>query len=372
MTTSERGFVTLTVTLLVMIMAISVAVFTTRNKVTENRIQLNEVRHEQAFEAAESGLEYAVSQIHKNPQGSLSFTLTNAQVAGAQTTFTTTSVEDAVAFTNSSGQAVIYSVARVSSTGTSQDGSTTETHRQTLVVTPVVKTGPSAPLTVGGSMTVGGSFSVAANPNGGGRGVPVSIWMSTPVDLSGNVMTCGQQEFSGGNCSSAVYSGKDSPGIDIVDNDPSFPSDLFAFTFGIDSSNWRDLESDANYIFNDCSSLTGSEAGLIIIEGNCDLKASLGSESAPVLLLVVDGDLTMNASYSFHGVVFSFHTAPSVSTKFKANGTAEVDGSIIANHDVDITSGTFGVRSEELGTGGGNPFQKIKRVWRLPGSWRDW
>ncbi|EKE68259.1 hypothetical protein B3C1_17167 [Gallaecimonas xiamenensis 3-C-1] len=364
---------TLTITLIIMVMAIGVAVFTARNKVTESRIQLNEVRHEQAFEAAESGLEYAVAQIRKNPAvGSMSFNLASAQVAGAQTSFTVTSTEDAVTFSNSSGETVIYPVAKLSATGTSEDGSTTEVHRQTLVVTPVVNAGPASPLTVGGNMTVGGAFSVGANPNGGGRGVPVSIWMSEPVNLSGNVKTCGQQEFVGGDCTSAVYSSKDNPGIDVVDGDPAFPSDLFAYTFGISSTNWQDIKSDASYLLSNCNALTGAETGLIVVEGDCDLKVNMGSQTNPALILVVDGDLTLNANKSYYGVIFSFHTSDTVVTDFKANGAASMNGAIIANHDVAISNGTFGVRFDELALGNVTTSSSFQRVWRLPGSWRDW
>lgn len=372
-TSNSRGFVTLTITLIIMVMAVGVAVFTARNKVTENRILLNEIRHEQAFEAAESGLEYALARLRKDATvGALGFTLTNANVSGAQTTFSVTSVEDSVAFTSTSGESVIYPIARLTASGNSQDNSTTETHLETVVVTPIVTVGPTSPLTVGGNMTVGGSFSVAANPNGSGRGVPVSIWMKEPVDLSGSVKTCGQQEWNGGDCTSAIYSSKNNPGIDIVDNDPSFPSDLFAYVFGYSSANWQDVKSDASYLLTSCSSLTGSETGLIVVEGDCDLKVNIGSQTNPALILVVDGDLTLNANKNYYGVIFSFHTDPSVSTSLKANGTAEMNGALLANHDVDISSGTFGVRFDELALGNIKTGSAFQRVWRLPGSWRDW
>ncbi|WP_115717419.1 pilus assembly PilX N-terminal domain-containing protein [Gallaecimonas mangrovi] len=373
MTSKAKGFVTLTVTLIIMVMAIGVAVFTARNKVNENRILLNEVRYEQAFEASESGIEYAMAQVRKNAQqGALAFTLNSSAISAAQTTFTLTSIEDAVDFTSTYGESVTYPVANLVAVGTSQDGSTTQTHRQTLVVTPVVSVGPTSPLTVGGTMTIGGSFSVAANPNGSGRGVPISVWMSDPVDLSGSVKTCGQQEWSNGDCTSATYSSKDSRGIDIVDNDANFPDDLFAYIFGISSDNWQDIKSDASYLLDDCSSLTGSESGLIVVQGECDLKVNLGTQAEPALLLVVDGDLTLNANNSFYGVIFSFHTDPAVSTTFKSNGTAEMNGALIANHDVSITSGTFGVRFDELALANVKAGSSFQRVWRLPGSWRDW
>jgi hypothetical protein len=41
-------------------------------------------------------------------------------------------------------------------------------------------------------MVAGGSFDVGANPNGGGAGVPLSIWSKEPVTVSGNAMTQGE------------------------------------------------------------------------------------------------------------------------------------------------------------------------------------
>ncbi|WP_341503073.1 pilus assembly PilX N-terminal domain-containing protein [Gallaecimonas sp. GXIMD4217] len=369
----SRGFVTLTVVIILMILVIAVSVFTAKNKVMEQRIISNEVRYQQAFEAAESGLEYGIGQVRGNPQiGGMSFTLASGSVSGASHTFSVAAVEGTYAFTSPAGESLTYPVVDLTSTGQSLDGTSTQVHRQTLLIRPIVATGPAAPLTVGGSMVVGGSFSVAANPNAGGRGVPVSIWMDTPVDLSGSVKTCGQGEWDDGDCTVATYSSKDNAGIDVLDADPDFPDDLFAHVFGIPSGEWSRIKNEATQILTSCAGLTNQSYGLIVVEGPCDLKTDLGTQESPVILLVVDGDLTLNASYDFYGIIFSFHTDPAVETDFKANGTAAMNGSLVANHDVEISNGNFGVRYDELALSNIAISASFQRITRLPGSWRDW
>ena len=63
---------------------------------------------------------------------------------------------------------------------------------------------PAAPLTIAGGMAVSGNFTVVANPNGGGPGVPLSVWTNGNVDLTnGSGQTCHQGDYSGG-CSAYI------------------------------------------------------------------------------------------------------------------------------------------------------------------------
>ncbi|MCG6220715.1 hypothetical protein, partial [Vibrio diabolicus] len=89
---------------------------------------------------------------------------------------------------------------------------------------------PAAPLTVAGGMAVSGNFTVVANPNGGGPGVPLSIWTNGNVDLTnGSGQTCHQGDYSGG-CSANI-SQKGDKQSDIKDNDTDFPTDLVWYLF---------------------------------------------------------------------------------------------------------------------------------------------
>ena len=90
-----------------------------------------------------------------------------------------------------------------------------------------------------GNIPLNGNFTVVANPNSAGKGVPVSVWSKITIDnLSGTAATCqlGEYLLAGDNCTGAdVISSSAGKGADIVDNDPLFPSDVFQYVFGVPS-----------------------------------------------------------------------------------------------------------------------------------------
>ena len=64
-----------------------------------------------------------------------------------------------------------------------------------------------------------------------------------------------------------------------------------------------------------CSSLGSTSTGIYIVQGNCVLPDNVGDVSSPVVLIVKDGDLTLNADKTFNGIIFAYSsTKPSVTT----------------------------------------------------------
>jgi hypothetical protein len=142
------------------------------------------------------------------------------------------------------------------------------------------------PLMASGTIDITGTMQLVTNPNGGGTGVPVSVWTRRNVDASGTPDTCYADEFfrlgaksnsppswypsgetranqtltcddcscpSGGTLSS-VSGSACGEGPDILDVDSNacgvardtvpteFPCDTFRHIFGIPA--WRDTDSD--------------------------------------------------------------------------------------------------------------------------------
>lgn len=123
-----------------------------------------------------------------------------------------------------------------------------------------------------------------------------------------------------------------------------------------------------------CSSLGATSTGIYIVDKgvDCGLSNVVGSAASPVVLIVRDGDLTLNGNLVFNGIIFAHSDDPTVPPDVKANGTATVNGSLIANAPLNITSGTFNVKYDQAvldGVQQGARFQITKMV---PGSWRDW
>ncbi|PTC00877.1 hypothetical protein C9975_05180, partial [Thalassospira xiamenensis] len=228
---------------------------------------------------------------------------------------------------------------------------------------------------VKGGINVSGNFQVVANPNGGGDGVPLSIWTDGIVDVNGSGSTCGQQEFSNGECSSRPLSERGEHGIDILDQDPNFPADLLDYLFGIASEDWRDLKEQATAELANCDNLSSAPSGLLWVAGDCNVSSNtiVGSMAEPVVLIVQDGDLRMNGGAEVNGLVLSF-TTPEDTTgphELTMNGGAVVNGAVLANHPANLANGTLTVRFDGDVLANITNNDAFRRVSRVGGSWHD-
>lgn len=264
-------------------------------------------------------------------------------------------------------------------TGSSIDGSAGQaTVRVQAVIMPTVVGTPDSPLMLAAGMAVGGNFMVVANPNGGGPGVPLSIWTKEHVELTtGSGTTCGQQEWANGTCSSSPYSEPGRVESDILDDDATFPSDLLQYVFGVkdDAAGMLTLEQRAKALLTNCDTLNTSSSGFYIVDGECNPKGIIGSQAKPVVLLIRNGDLVMNGNLQVFGIVFSYDSHPAVAPTYdlKMSGGATVWGSLIANHEVGNANGTYNaVYDAEALSNIQNNNQDFVSLYKVPGSWRDW
>ena len=175
---------------------------------------------------------------------------------------------------------------------------------------------PSVPLITKSSFPPSGSAEVVPNPNSGGIGVPVSVWMnandSCPggevVDPSrGSWATCEMHEWyaidsladddiacpPSTTCSCAesesisyTHGSSDILGIDLVADD-EFPCDLFQYYFGVPSADYEVVKGYAKIIDN-CDGLGPDSFGIYWATGpECFINANtqVGSLGAPVILI---------------------------------------------------------------------------------------
>jgi len=380
-TKPTRGFVTLTVTLIVIVMVILVSLMTGRILVGDKRISANELRYREALANAEAGIDAAMADTASGGIAALSVSdgqstfpiaISGATVSRRLTTLTLTS---------SAGSNTLRLI-DFTSTGLSQGISEgVVTISQQALFVRVVPGAPDAPLTLAGGMAVSGNFMVVANPNGGGRGVPLSVWTDQNVDLTnGSGSTCGQQEWADGTCNTNTYSEKGNKQGDILDNDLNFPPDLLRYIFGLpgDSAHiaqsMQTLESRAVAVLTSCSSLNSSSTGLYIIDGNCNPAGTIGSEAAPVVLLIRNGNITMNGNMVIYGLVFSYDSAPASAPNydFKMTGGATVYGAVVSNHQVGNSNGTYNAVYDAAALSNIQNTAPFNTLVRVPGSWHDW
>ncbi len=363
----QRGAVMLTAVVLLLVLVTLVTLYTGKIKSFEHKILLNAQNHQLAFSSAEAGIAHAISRLTEETTWDGS---TINQVLPDQGSFTVSGVRQSI-----DRASTTLLLVTLTSVGTSPDGTSTSTLTQQVIQYSVLANPPDVPLIVAGGLDVSGNFEVAANPNGGGEGVPLSIWTDQDVDMkNGSGTTCGLQEFSDGTCSSSAYSEKGFQDLDILDNDPDFPNDLMEYMFNIPASEWPKLRDDANVRLTGCSSLGPSSVGMIWVDGNCTLNSNVvvGSVADPVILIVTDGDLTMNGGSMINGMLFSFRK-PTTLADFEMNmiGGARVNGIVASNHPVGHSNGTYNSVFDVDVLEGLAQNDAFLRVAIVPGSWRD-
>ena len=367
---TQSGFTTFTVTLILILILLAVSLLVGKLLVADRRITLNEALYRQVMALAEQGLSYGFGRISSVPAWRGSVTISPSGAAGSYTLV----AEDMAPFTVVSGGSALVTPIRVRVQAALDDSQAQAAVEAQYVQSNVLAGTPAAPLTVAGGMAVGGNFTVVANPNGGGPGVPLSIWTNDYVDLNtGSGQTCHQGDYAG-SCSANISQ----PGnkqSDIKDSDPAFPTDLvwYLFNENDDAAGWANIESRANQIVSNCSGLGPASTGLIIVNGDCSPGNDIGTQAAPVVLIIKDGNLSINGNNQLYGLVFAYASNPATTTKdIKLNGGAIVNGALAANFKLGKANGTYDAKYDEAALSNiktGAAFQTLKQV---PGSWRDW
>jgi hypothetical protein len=260
---------------------------------------------------------------------------------------------------------------------------------------------PAVPLTTKSTFPPSGSAEIVPNPNAGGVGVPISVWM--PVDKScqgnsalidpsgGSWATCEMHEWYGtdllpedyacpGNCSctknesiSYTHASEDILGIDLV-QDPDFPCDLFQFYFAVPRTSYEIVKGYSQIITN-CDSLGPNSFGIYWVSGpECRINSNtqVGSPGAPVMLISAAPLTKMNGGAKIYGTLFITDVENS-GAKLQSNGTNTIYGSAIVDGILDSYQGTFQVvwnenTSRKAGADGG--------IGAVIGGWsdfhRDW
>jgi hypothetical protein len=229
--------------------------------------------------------------------------------------------------------------------------------------------GPGAPLTTKSTLPESGDTDIVTNPNGGGVGVPVSVWIDAAADIEGfggSWTTCEAHEWyetdilpedykcpaGSGNCTcdgkkqlshAEPGAGEQFLNMDMVP-DPMFPPDLFFYLFrqegneaGVDY-----VKGIADDVIDDCSGLGQDSYGLIVVEGSCDLNGNvtIGSPKAPVFLVMTGASNSLGGTVDFFGTLFitdAVNPAASVS----GQGTITMYGALIADGDISKFGGNL-------------------------------
>ncbi len=254
---------------------------------------------------------------------------------------------------------------------------------------------PGAPLVTNRDFPSSGIAEIVANPDGGGPGLPVSIWANNNASCPGDVVTVQTENWS--TCSALEWYG-----LGLLPSDPTctqqtcgcpvdalinpllgvlgalegdvlldevFPCDLFQFYFGMARSNYENLR-DSIQLIDDCSSLDENSAGAYWITGSaCVINANtvVGSAKHPVTLISAASLTQLDSGAELYGLLFLTDTEDGNAT-FNTTGNATIYGSLVSDGVAGNLNGTFQlVYNEDIvvqasQTGG---------LGSLSGSWTD-
>ncbi|WP_417605407.1 PilX N-terminal domain-containing pilus assembly protein [Oceanimonas baumannii] len=371
-TNRQKGFATLVITLVLVSMLVAVSVFIGKVLISDKRITLNEIEYRVALAAAEKGIAEAMAQLEVNPAASSAAgTLVTSSATASYTVTMTPGVPISAAWQ-------LESVATLAN-GSNTTVSVQVAERKILNEQNVKR---AVPLMLAGNLPTSGNITIVAHPNGGGPGIPVSIWSKGAATLSGNAKTCSLQAYQDGCSESNAYSTTVNVGEDIVTHDvDNFPGNLVEYLFGVPdtSTGWGYIESSATAVLTSCSGAAINDGGFYIIKGvpTCIIESSLGV-SEPVVIILKDSNLTINGNHSIYGVLFAYDSDLSGASNFsiKVNGNARFYGAMMSNYNtVDLPTGNYDaiydpdVISRLTASEADNSFTNLNII---PGSWKDW
>mgnify|MGYP000608810014 CR=1 FL=1 len=386
---SIKGAITIIMALVMLALALASTIYTAKSKFLDIRIASAEIRKNQAILSAETGLERAIAQLDVQPNfvpepgystsivdtidsSIFDVTLTVMRYATAAVANTPLAT-----FGNGTGNDRFI---LISSIGYSDDRTAVRTLEQKVWVHPLANGSPASAITVSGGMGIGGTFTVGASPNGGGLGVPLSVWSDEPVGVTGNGASCGLEEFDAGDCSTYSYSDKNNTGADIFDDTlvsagGTFPNDVFDYTFGYPSSDYQAYKDQAEELVSNCAGLNAASVGLIWVTGDCTINGGtiVGSATTPVILVIEDSNLQLNGGSLIYGIVFSFTTPGGIGGGISMTGNSTIRGAFLSDHAIDISGGTFDTRYDQnvldiIANGGSDAYSAVEPI---SGSWKD-
>lgn len=323
---NQRGFITLTISLLLLTILLAVSLLVVKSMLADRRISLNAIHYRQAQALLDSALSDGMGRVAAmmplaNWQGQQSSNVGEYRLA----------IEVLPTVTIASRELRPMKIRASVQT----DELTAQLHRQIVVLRyPLLTRLPPAPLLLAHGMGTLGDFTLMTNEQGRGANAPWSVWSGGAVDMQlGRRQSCLADE-TGKNCGIYLSQGGDKQ-ADIQDSDSQFPQDLLWYLFNEPDSaqGWLRLRSQALAELNDCQGLDSQSHGLIIINGDCELNQPVGSVSAPLLLIVRNGAVQLTGNGVLYGLLLSHHSEPQAAEKdIRMTGNAMIHGALIANH----------------------------------------
>lgn len=316
----------LTVTLLLISMLL--ILFAAQYSALQQKITANLYRNQQAFEAAQAGLEVAIPYFQTN------YTTIESQARkGFLKPYQNSSTQN-VALANGSQYTFVYTnptkndynLITITSTGINADGSSTRVISQQIQAYSSGIPTPTISSTTQGSVTLSGTSSITNTQTNS------NIKAGNSVSISNSARTV---------TSSGTTSNSSALGSDVAQNNSDLSSlstdNFFQSIFGasqvtVQNNADRSYSNVSNHTYN--SNLNGTTGSIIWIDqlgGLATINSStvIGSTSKPVIL-IVNGNLLLSGFATIYGLVFVLNP----STTVIINQNAIINGVIASTGDI--------------------------------------
>jgi hypothetical protein len=391
---AQRGITTLLLTSMILFLAALVTLALSRTALMEQRMAGNQIRHKQAFEAAQEGLDRSMVFLQSAPRGvdkdaddvadagpllaPVSGVGPSYYVAFCQPNSTATCPDTPGAPTCAAAvQPVNFNTPLVVACGWSDDliGRTLITQRIGAITT--LSAPPQNPLTAKGTTSLQGSSSVVNLFNN------LTIWSGGSLTLTGSAKTfvrnpslappaAGTDPPAAPNaCSTSTEyvcaSDDNNTGPDVMDADTALASltnaSMFENFFGVPTrAAFEKIASQTLAPAAFSTAAAGLRGESVVITGSVTLpNATIGTRERPVLLLV-DGDLSFTGTPDVHGIVYVTGNVTGGGNP-RIQGAMVVQGNVSPTGSLDLIHDPFVVSNAATLTG---------RVGWAPGTWRDW
>jgi len=317
------GAATLLITFVLFLAAVLIIIFSANYSQLQQKSSTNQVSNNQAFEAAEAGLEFGIQYLTKN-----SATILAGPVGGLIQPYSDSNTSN-VSLANGSKYTITYSnptpnnytLILIKSTGTSADGLSNHVVQQEVQQKTVETKTLTNPSTVLGSTDLQGNANVS-NTTGN-----TTIISGSTVSLSGSGSTTSQ---TGG---SNAHTGD---GADIQQNAASLQglsADQF-FNLFFNAPTTSVKSEIANFFpAGSTPSLGGLVGTSIWVDQSYSHHGNtvIGSQAQPVVL-IINGDLDLGGTVTIYGFVYAIGNitalagTPTIIGSMAASGTMTLKG----------------------------------------------
>lgn len=357
-TKNNQGFVTLTISLILLIAVTLISMFSVKSISLENKIANNSYRSDIALQAAEASVASAFNYLSVDPDVDGDNAIdsvfdTDGDGIGDNNEMDISSARAVITVDDMSGGEM--TLMQIRSTGFSDDNSARRVISLVVANVDPLPNTPDNPMTTRGAVVINGSATVH-NPEGHS-----TIWSGNDIDMgsnnstSTNVADPGDAGYPGCmdtpmTCDTVSSSNRLTAGLDIIEHDSSLgaltPKEMFINFFGLDPVTYRDsmisIDSTPGTV-NDDAHLANYE--VIWVEGDATISnitmgctsAQNGASVCPVAeikpsVLIINGDLELSGTAQFYGIVF-------VMGNLDASANATVHGAIISAGDLSNSAG---------------------------------